>query len=239
MNPEGMDAVSITPPSPIQSVIERASIEEARNIILSRLAHDFANAVTGITSLSESCIDDAPAGSPLRESLEMIHGTILQAHGILRTMAAINQSSHGQQYVPPLSWIAENSHLLQVLLPKGTRLEIALHRSAQVLSLPCPLILWSDWVAQALLLTRRSPVATQVKLSTSHSGQSFCLTLCDNGPAIPTYLLDPIIPETSLAEPLAQRLLVLNRLTKQIAGTLQLDNPRTGGIRLQLTVQAE
>lgn len=110
--------------SSISVALSKAADLEARQIIMSRLAHDFANVVTGILSLSETSIDEVPKDSPIYEALELIKESAWRAHALLRTMSDLNPTRRTAGVpVEGDLWVARSMSLLQSLTPKGARFE--------------------------------------------------------------------------------------------------------------------
>ncbi len=110
--------------SPVAVALAKAADLEARQIIMGRLAHDFANVVTGILSLSETSIDEVPRGSPVHEALELIKESAWRAHALLRTMSELNPTRRTAGVpVEGDLWVARSMSLLQSLTPKGARFE--------------------------------------------------------------------------------------------------------------------
>lgn len=115
--------------------LAKAADLEARQIIMGRLVHDFANVVTGILSLSETSIDEVPTGSPVFEALELIKESAWRAHSLLRTISDLspNRRTAGVPVEGDL-WVARSMSLLQSLTPKGARFESKLSAGTPALA---------------------------------------------------------------------------------------------------------
>ncbi|MGE0814688.1 MAG: PAS domain S-box protein [Vicinamibacterales bacterium] len=84
----------------LQDVTERRELEarvlqsqkmEVVGHLAGGIAHDFNNVLTVITSTAELAIEDSPAGSPVRDSLETIRQASLRAAGLTRQLLAFSR----------------------------------------------------------------------------------------------------------------------------------------------------
>lgn len=133
-----------------QTVAERRlltmSWKETLGTLTLGLAHDFCNIMTGIISLSETYQAELEASSRLREGLELIRTTALEASQMAHRFRQLHQGTPGEKNFHDLNEIVRTmADLLRKVLARRVRVETDLAPG------PCPVYLDAVELRQVLV----------------------------------------------------------------------------------------
>lgn len=117
-----------------QTIAERRllnmSWKENLGTLTMGLAHDFCNIMTGIISLSETYEASLEENSSLREGLNLIRSTAMQAGQLSTRLRQLHQGSPGEKNYHDLNEIVSTiADVLQKVLPRRARIQAQLEKT--------------------------------------------------------------------------------------------------------------
>jgi signal transduction histidine kinase len=206
-----------------QTVAERRlltmSWKETLGTLTLGLAHDFCNIMTGIISLSETYQAELETNSRLREGLELIRATAMEASQLAHRFRQLHQGTPGEKNFHDLNEIVRSmAEVLRKVLPRRVKVAVELAPGQ------CPVYLDAVELRQVLVnlalnaaeamphggqLTFRTSIHHEQPPVTPLQGQMPRLPLIglavqDTGTGIPTRLLHAIFDPFFTTKPLGK-----------------------------------
>jgi PAS domain S-box-containing protein len=183
------------------------------------LAHDFCNIMTGIIALSETYEASLEKNSSLREGLNLIRSTAMQAGQLSTRLRQLHQGSPGEKNYHDLNEIvATLADVLQKVLPRRARVQTQLEGRqlpiyADAFELRQVIVNLAMNAVDAMptggnLIFRTSfhqePPDTANPRGALPNAPTVCLSVADNGVGIPQRMLNSIFDPFFTTKPLGK-----------------------------------